>query len=63
MTGPYDSIIGAEKELILQRFLTQVNVRKVVAQKDVRLCGAIITVDTHTGKAISIERIQKKVSS
>ena len=63
MTGPYDSIIGAEKDLIIQRFLTQVNVRKVVAQKDVRLCGAIISVDPRTGKALSIERIQKKVSN
>ena len=62
MTGPYDSVIGAEKEPIIQRFLTQVNVRKEVAQKDVRLCGAIISVDPHSGKAVSIERIQKKVS-
>lgn len=61
MTGPYDSIIGAEKELILQRFLTQVNLRKEVAQNDVKLCGAIITVDPLTGKAVSIERIQKNV--
>jgi metallophosphoesterase (TIGR00282 family) len=61
MTGPYDSIIGANKELILQRFLTQVNVKKEVAQKDVRLCGAIITADSRTGRAVSIERIQKKV--
>ena len=62
MTGPYDSIIGAEKEPILQRFLTQVNVRKEVAKNDVKLCGAIIGVDSHTGKAVSIERLQKKVS-
>ena len=61
MTGPYDSVIGAEKELILQRFLTQVNIRKVVAKNDVKLCGAIITIDEYTGRAVSIERIQKKV--
>jgi len=62
MTGPYDSVIGAEKELILQRFLTQVNVKKVVAQKDVRLCGVIIHVDPYSGKALSIERIQQKIN-
>jgi len=61
MTGPYDSIIGADKELILQRFLTQVNVRKEVAKNDVKLCGAIITVDPLTGRAIKIERVQKQV--
>ena len=62
MTGPYDSVIGAEKGPILQRFLTQVNVRKEVAKNDVRLCGAIITADPLTGKAVSIERVQKKIS-
>ncbi len=62
MTGPYDSVIGAEKEPILQRFLTQVNVRKEVAKHDVKLCGALITVDEYSGKAVSIERIQKKIS-
>lgn len=62
MTGPYDSIIGAEKEAILKRFLTQMPTRKTVAQNDVRLCGALITVDGRTGKASSIERVQKKLS-
>lgn len=62
MTGPYDSVIGAEKEPILQRFMTQVNVRKEVAKNDVKLCGAIVTVDTYTGKATKIERVQKQVS-
>ncbi len=61
MTGPYDSIIGAEKEIILQRFLTQVNVRKEVAKNDVKLCGAIITVDPLSGRAVKIERVQKQV--
>ena len=59
MTGPYDSVIGAKKELILQRFLTQINVKKEVAQGDVRFCGAVITVDDLTGKALRIERVQK----
>lgn len=61
MTGPYDSIIGAEKEGILKRFLTQTNVKKEVAQGDVQLRGALITVDTLTGKAVAIERVVKKL--
>ena len=63
MTGPYDSVIGAEKEPIIRRFLTQIHARKEVARGDVRLCGAIVAVDEHTGKAISIERVQKKVTA
>ncbi len=61
MTGPYDSVIGAEKEPIIQKFLTQLPVRKTPARNDVRLSGAIVTVDHLTGKAISIERVHKKV--
>ncbi len=61
MTGPYDSVIGAEKGPIIEKFLTQLNVKKEVAKNDVRLSGAIITVDEHSGKAVKIERVHKKL--
>lgn len=61
MTGPYDSVIGAVKEPIIERFLTQLNIKKEVAQGDVRLSGAVITVDEHSGKALSIERVHRKI--
>jgi hypothetical protein len=61
MTGPYDSVIGAEKEPIIQRFLTQVGGKKEVAKNDVRLCGALITADERTGRALSIERVKKRI--
>ncbi len=61
MTGPYDSIIGADKKLILQRFLTQLNIQKEVASGDVRFSGALIDIDEHTGKAVAIERVHEKV--
>lgn len=62
MTGPYDSVIGAVKEPIIERFLTQVNLKKEVAKGDIQLRGAIITADAHSGKAVSIERVNRKVS-
>ncbi len=62
MTGPYDSVIGANKELIMPRFLLQVSGKKEVATGDVKLCGAIITVDEFTGRAVAIERVQKKLA-
>ena len=61
MTGPYDSVIGAEKGPIIEKFLTQLNVRKEVAQNDVRLSGVIVTVDERSGKAVKIERVHKKL--
>ena len=61
MTGPYDSVIGAVKEPIIEKFLTQLNIKKEVAQGDVRLSGAVITVDDRTGKASLIERVHRKI--
>jgi hypothetical protein len=59
MTGPHDSVIGQNKENIVQRFLTSLPVRFSVAQDDVRLHGAVIDVDETTGRARSITRLQK----
>ena len=61
MTGPYDSVIGAEKGPIIEKFLTQLNIKKEVAKNDVRFSGAIVTVDEHSGKAVKIERVHKKL--
>ena len=58
MTGPYDSVIGIKKEIIIKRFLTQMPVRFEVATGDVKLCGVLIDIEETTGKATSIERIQ-----
>jgi len=59
MTGPCDSVIGQNKENIIQRFLTSLPIRFSVAQDDVKLHGAVIDVDEVTGKARSIVRIQR----
>ncbi|HEX8983893.1 MAG TPA: TIGR00282 family metallophosphoesterase [Bryobacteraceae bacterium] len=56
MTGPYDSIIGVEKDLILRRFLTGIPVRMEPARGKVELHSVIVDVDETTGKATGIER-------
>jgi metallophosphoesterase (TIGR00282 family) len=56
MTGPYDSVIGVKKELILQRFLTSLPVRMEAAKASPELHSVIIEVDENTGKAISMRR-------
>ncbi len=60
MTGPFDSVIGRRKEQILARFITQMPTRFQMADTDIRLNAVIIDFDEKTGKANSIERIQKK---
>jgi metallophosphoesterase (TIGR00282 family) len=58
MTGPYDSVIGIDKELAVRRFTSGMPVRFTVARGDARLCGALVDVDERTGRARSIERVQ-----
>lgn len=57
MTGPYDSIIGVQKELVIQRFLTNMPARWEPAIGDPRFCGVVIECDETSGKASSIERV------
>jgi metallophosphoesterase (TIGR00282 family) len=59
MTGPFDSVIGRRKEQILTRFVTQMPTRFQMADTDIRLNGVIIDFNEKTGRANSIERIQK----
>jgi metallophosphoesterase (TIGR00282 family) len=59
MTGPYDSVIGVEKETIVKRFLTGVPGRMEAAKNGLELHGVIVNADEITGKARSIERITR----
>jgi len=57
MTGPYDSVIGVQKELVLRRFLTQMPARWEAATGDVHFCAVQIDCDPATGKALAVERV------
>jgi len=61
MTGAYRSVLGREIQPVLHKFLTGQPARFEVAKEDVRLLGALIEVDTASGKALSIRRIEKRV--
>jgi metallophosphoesterase (TIGR00282 family) len=58
MTGPVDSVIGVDTELILQRFLTQMPIRFEPARGPAALCGVLITIDPESGRASSIHRLR-----
>lgn len=57
MTGPYDSVIGVQKEQIIQRFLNSLPGRFEAASGDARLCAVVVDCDESTGRARSMERI------
>jgi metallophosphoesterase (TIGR00282 family) len=56
MTGPYTSVIGVDKDIILQRFLTQMPVRMEAARHGAELHGVIVEVDDATGRATAVRR-------
>jgi hypothetical protein len=56
MTGPFDSVIGIQKEEILERFLTLIPNKFDVAKGDVRLQGVILDIDELSGRSRGIER-------
>jgi hypothetical protein len=58
MTGPIDSVIGVDKAIILQRFLTQMPVRFEPAKGPAALHGVVITVDPESGRASAIQRLR-----
>jgi metallophosphoesterase (TIGR00282 family) len=56
MTGPYDSVIGVRKDVILERFLNAMPVRMEPAKGSVELHSVIVEVDDATGHATGIRR-------
>ncbi len=59
MTGPYHSVIGVDKSIAIQKFLTQLPVRMEAARHGGELHGVIVEVDESTGRAASIRRCTK----
>ncbi len=60
MTGPYDSVIGVKKELVVDKFLSGMPARFEPASGDVRLCAVLVESDANTGRATRIERLMVK---
>jgi len=58
MTGPLDSVIGIRKQVALERLLTQIPWKFDVATEGIELQGAVIEVDSETGKTKHIKRIR-----
>jgi calcineurin-like phosphoesterase len=62
MTGPLNSIIGDDNQIVLQRFLTQIPQRLTVAAEHRVIFNAILVdADESSGHAISIERLQRTI--
>jgi 2',3'-cyclic-nucleotide 2'-phosphodiesterase len=63
MTGPGESIIGDDIDSVLQRFLTAIPHRLSVGTGKTILNSVLINVDENSGKAISIQRVDREVDT
>ncbi len=57
MSGPYDSVIGVERDLVLARFLTGMPGKFEPAKANPKMCATLIECDGATGRASNIRRI------
>lgn len=57
MVGPYNSVIGMDKEAAISRFLTQLPIKLEVAKGNCIFGGVVISVDEISGKSLSIKRL------
>ncbi len=62
MTGPYDSVIGIDKDAAIRRFLTGEKRGWDTAKKGIEVHGILVTVDHETGQCLSISRFQRSIT-
>src|SRR5437867_587789 len=56
--SPTDGVIGVDREIILQRFLTQMPMRFEPAKGPAALHGVVIAIEPETGRASDIRRLR-----
>jgi len=57
MCGAHESVIGTAIEPIIKRMLSQMPQKFMLAEKDVRINGALVEIDESTGKAVAMRRV------
>ena len=60
MTGSFDSILGRNKDEIIEKFLSNLPTRSNLAQGDIRMQAVLLDIDEKEGKATNIERVEYK---
>ncbi|MBU2540281.1 MAG: TIGR00282 family metallophosphoesterase [Candidatus Omnitrophica bacterium] len=63
MTGSCASVIGRNKEQIIERFLSSIPTRFELARGDEQLQGVLVDIDEKSGQARKIKRIKRKASA
>lgn len=59
MTGPSESVIGVNKDIIVRRFLSSLPERFETAKRHPQIQAVVVEVDPETGSASSIQRVSR----
>jgi len=62
MTGPVDSVIGMEKSIVVEKFITHLPQRFEVGRDDIEAQGVVLTLEKQGNTCISIERVKEKIA-
>jgi 2',3'-cyclic-nucleotide 2'-phosphodiesterase len=62
MTGPLDGIIGVDRDIVINKFITHMPVKFEVARGIVQFNAVILEIDEKNGKTLKIDRISKTVN-
>ncbi|MFA6948397.1 MAG: TIGR00282 family metallophosphoesterase [Eubacteriales bacterium] len=62
MTGPDNSILGIKNEIIIEKLTQKMPVRFEIADGNIEMDAAIFTVDTDSGKTLSVEGIRRQLN-
>jgi calcineurin-like phosphoesterase len=63
MTGPHDSVLGRGPGSVLKSFRTQMPFPFEIATGDVKMNAILVTVDSNSKRADSIERLRVDADS
>ena len=61
MVGPVDSILGCQKDIVIEQMLTQIPFKYDLSEDDNVLINAVVIEIDNEGKAKKIERINEKI--
>jgi calcineurin-like phosphoesterase len=59
MTGPYDGVIGVQRDLVLYKFKTGMPVKMDAADGSIELHSVVIDADPQTGRATNAFRLTR----
>lgn len=62
MCGPFDGVIGRDPAAVVSHFSAAAHASFEVASRDVRVCGCLLEIDPLSGHALSIERVERRVT-